>query len=45
MKNLIDSRLVKKFLALYRALVETVLFTEPNKSNSFSQPPVSEIVP
>jgi len=45
MKNLIDSLLVKKFLALYRAIVKTLLFTEPNKSHSFSQPPVPQIVP
>ena len=43
-KNLIDSQQVKKFLALYRAVFETVLFTEIHKSNSFPQPPVSEIV-
>ena len=41
---LIASRLVKIFLALYRAVVETVLFTEPNESNSFPQPPLSDIV-
>lgn len=45
MKNLIDSRLVKKFHALYCAIVETVLFTEPNKSHSFSQHLVLENVP
>jgi len=45
MKNLVDNRLVKIFLAFYTTIVETVLFTGPNKSHSFSQPPVSEIVP